>query len=58
MPGICPAPGNVIIGGNYTRSGAEVITTTDKNGHTVTYTEIPASPGGGGQGGSGSGKYI
>ena len=42
--GICPAPGYVIGGGNTTRSGDVIVTTTDKNGNTVTYTQIPNNP--------------
>lgn len=60
--GICPAPGYVIGGGNTTRSGDIVVTTTDKNGNGVTYTQIPDRPsltsatGGGGSGpGTGTG---
>ena len=54
MPAVCPAPGYVI-GGNATQSGATVVTTTDKSGHTVTYTQIPTGPSGGGnRGGPGS----
>lgn len=47
MPGVCPAPGYVI-GGNATQSGATIVTTTDKGGHAVTYTQIPTGGGGGG----------
>ena len=57
MPAVCPASGYVI-GGNATQSGATVVTTTDMSGHTVTYTQIPTSPGGGGNdenGGNGGG---
>lgn len=38
---ICPAPGYVIGGGNTTRSGDVILSTTDKNGNSVTYTQIP-----------------
>jgi hypothetical protein len=37
------------------QSGETVVTTTDKNGHSVTYTQIPTGPGGGGNGGTGTG---
>lgn len=56
LPGVCPSSGYVIGGGGTkTQSGATVVTTTDKDGHTVTYTQIPTGPGGGGNGGTGTG---
>jgi hypothetical protein len=55
LPAICPASGYVI-GGNPSQSGATIVTTTDKNGHTVTYTQIPTGPGGGSNGGTGTGS--
>ncbi len=47
IPAVCPASG-YIIGGNPTQSGATIVTTTDNNGHTVTYTQIPTGSGNGG----------
>ena len=51
MNRVCPDPGYVI-GGNTSQSGATIVTTTDKSGHTVTYTQIPTGGSGGGGGGS------
>ena len=51
LPGVCPSSGYIIGGGGTkTQSGATIIPTTDKNGHTVTYTQIPTGSGGGGSG--------
>ena len=56
LPGVCPSSGYVIGGGGTkTQSDATVVTTTDKNGHSVTYTQIPTKTTGGGSGGAGSG---
>lgn len=56
LPGICPSSGYVIGGGGTrTQSGETVITTTDRVGHTVTYTQIPTRPGTGTSGNGSNG---
>lgn len=47
---ICPNPGYGVIGGSTSYPGATIVTTTNSNGNSITYTAIPT----GGQGGSGS----